>query len=84
VARCLSDQLLAASSRHAANALLSVLIVATFLACAAVRDWRDRATQDRAGMIPRDWHRELKMITLAATVRRGGACATGARNCKLA
>ena len=75
---------ISASSRHAANALLSVLIVATFLASAAVRDWRDRATQDRAGMIARDWYRELKMTTLTATAGRGGACATAARNYKLA
>jgi hypothetical protein len=29
-------------------------------------------TQDRVGMIPRDWHRELKMTTLATVARRGG------------
>jgi hypothetical protein len=33
------------------------------------------ATQDRVGMIPRDWHRELKMTTLAAAAPgRGGRC----------
>jgi hypothetical protein len=39
-------------------------------------------------MIPRDWHRELKMTTLAAAARRGGdvckMCATNAREYKLA
>jgi hypothetical protein len=73
-----SDRL-AAASRHIAIALLSALIVATFsrrvrqCGIGATVATRDRvATQDRVGMIPRDWHRELKMTTLAAAapVRR--------------
>jgi len=40
------------------------------------------ATQDRVGMIPRDWHRELKMTTLACG-RPGaaGVCAADAWDC---
>jgi len=73
-------------SRRGAIALLSALIVATFFR--RVRRCGigvTEATQDRVGMIPRDWHRELKMSTLAAAapVRRA-MYATGARDYKLA
>jgi hypothetical protein len=50
------------------------LIVTTFFnVCGGAALARPEATQDRVGMIPRDWHRELKMTTLAAAAPgRGG------------
>jgi hypothetical protein len=78
--------------------LRSASIIATFSwrvrrcgigATVAIQD--RAATQDRVGTIPRDWHRELKMTTLAVAAGRGGdvcnmskMCATNARDYKLA